>query len=296
MRLFITCLILLSCSTQLFSNDKKPSASEKDIVVHMSYKLLLKDRVDTIGVIFAMPQTIKNRQTINDIAYSVEPDSSYLKNNNRYVLYKFYNPGKDITIKIKIKATIYRMILDNNEYTDSNFNRYLKAEPFIEKDKPEIRDLAATLMMKNDIETVIKTFTYVKEHITYKLNNAVGADSVLKSGMGKCMDFSDLFNALLRANNIPAKSVYGMTLQYDGDPGLHAWSEVYLKKQGWILFDPTTGHSDINQDGNNFKMRISNKYFILAEGRNCASLYWYWWRGETGSNLSIRTSFTIYED
>lgn len=43
---------------------------------------------------------------------------------------------------------------------------------------------------------------------------------------------------------------------------------MYLHKQGWVLFDPTTTHSDIQSDGKNYKMQVKNKYITFCEGRN----------------------------
>ena len=194
--------------------------------------------------------------------------------------------------------TIYRQIDSTNTYSDSSFAKYLAPEKFIESDKTEIIKVAATLKQKTDIETVMKTFFYVKENITYKKKEAIGAEAVLEEGVGKCMDFSDLFVALLRANKIPAKSMFGAVVDDEGGkPGYHAWPEAYLKRQGWVLFDPTSGHSEIYMDGNNFKMKIKNKYVVLFEGRNEGEMhlsrYRYSCNFTSGSEIRVKESYTI---
>lgn len=140
-----------------------------------------------------------------------------------------------------------------------------------------------------------RTFEFVKEHIRYKRNEAIGAARVLEAGVGKCMDYSDLFVALLRANGIPARSVFGYVAFTAHDNPLHAWPEVYLCRQGWVRFDPTAGHSEIVPDGLNYKMRIANKYVTLWEGRNDpemrASFLSFRWNGNAGSKVSVRVSF-----
>ncbi len=294
-KLILLIPMVLFFTNNIFPKDCKP-VDEKNVTVKMAYKFSVKGHINSMRLTIVAPHDIKDRQTVNEINFSVEPDSSYKNGNNTYAVFKLYDIDGNFTITMTAKMTIYRMIPEVNQNSDSNFANYLLAEPYIEKDKPEIKDLAATLKKKTDIETTISTFTYVQEHITYQRNAAIGADAVLKSGLGKCMDFSDLLNALLRANDIPAKSVYGMTLHEDGDPGLHAWSEVYLKKQGWILFDPTTGHSTVYRDGPNYKMRIGNKYMVLFEGRNTILGYRYNWRGEEGASVKVKNNYTMYLD
>ena len=96
--------------------------------------------------------------------------------------------------------------------------------------------------------------------------------------------------------NIPAKSMFGIVVSESANP-LHAWPEAYLKKQGWVRFDPTSGHSEIEQDGVNYKMHISNKYVTLSEGRNDpelrTSLYYYNYNSTSGSLVKIKASFDI---
>jgi transglutaminase-like putative cysteine protease len=272
-KITLTTLLLFTLVSTVVCHDKKPTDSEKEIIVKLGYKFTINGHVDWMRIKMMIPHSIKNRQQVNKITYSTEPDSLYEKNGNTYALFRLYDINDNFSISWKADMIIYRVIPGQNDNMDSIPAKYTMAETYIQSDDTDIITVAKTLKKKTDIETVINTFSYVKDHIIYKLQAATGADSVLKSGEGKCMDFSDLFNALLRANRIPAKSVYGMTMKEDDYPGYHAWSEVYLKKQGWILFDPTTGHSDITIDGQNYKMRIANKYVILSEGRNDTELH-----------------------
>jgi transglutaminase-like putative cysteine protease len=62
----------------------------------------------------------------------------------------------------------------------------------------------------------------------------------LKSGV--CQDYSHLFIAILRSNNIPARYVSGYLNQgnsFLGSAAMHAWAEAYLPGSGWLGFDPS---------------------------------------------------------
>lgn len=70
---------------------------------------------------------------------------------------------------------------------------------------------------------------------------------VLCSKRGVCQDFANLFIAMARLLNIPARYVCGYI--HTGNTGedraqsdaSHAWVQLYLPKVGWKGFDPTNG-------------------------------------------------------
>jgi transglutaminase-like putative cysteine protease len=271
--------------------------NSRDVKLKIDYKFSIKGHSDTLKVKMIIPGTLINRQTVNKISFSVQPDSIYLLNSNKYALFTFTNVDKNFKISIKCNLTIFSTINEKNDSSETGLSRYLVAEKNIESESPKIIETAATLKQKTDIETVIKTFEYVTTTIRYEANAAIGAEKVLETKVGKCMDYSDLFVALLRANKIPAKSIFGMVVDYDGDNPLHAWPEAYLKKQGWVRFDPTTGHSEITQSGKNYIMQISNKYIVLSEGRNDmelhANILEYLYKSGDTCNIKVNTSFDI---
>ena len=55
--------------------------------------------------------------------------------------------------------------------------------------------------------------------------------------VGSGHDYSLLFIALARANDIPARYVSGIT-RGQSDVG-HGWPEAYVRDLGWVPFDPT---------------------------------------------------------
>jgi len=68
--------------------------------------------------------------------------------------------------------------------------------------------------------------------------------------LATCQEFTDVFVAMSRANNIPSRRITGYALTNDetlrplslGDDILHAWPEYFSQeKQAWIPTDPTWG-------------------------------------------------------
>jgi len=74
--------------------------------------------------------------------------------------------------------------------------------------------------------------------------NIIGAVWTLKYRIGVCGDLANLAVALLRAQGIPARYVYGLITDPD-NPGLieadvgHAWVQLYYPELGWIDYDST---------------------------------------------------------
>ncbi|MBM1107399.1 transglutaminase family protein [Aurantibacter crassamenti] len=67
-------------------------------------------------------------------------------------------------------------------------------------------------------------------------------DEIIVERQGVCQDFTHLFCAVARKNDIPARYVSGYLHQgngYFGDSQMHAWAEAYIPKIGWVGFDPT---------------------------------------------------------
>ncbi len=65
---------------------------------------------------------------------------------------------------------------------------------------------------------------------------------ILEHKHGVCQDFTHLFCALARKNDVPTRYVSGYLHQgigYLGDSQMHAWTESFVPGAGWIGFDPT---------------------------------------------------------
>jgi hypothetical protein len=127
----------------------------------------------------------------------------------------------------------------------SDLDRYLRAEPFIESDAPEIRAEA---------ERMVAGITGVRaraERLTREVNALIdkkptmslpSALEVLRTKVGDCNEHTALFVALARALEIPARINVGV-VYVRGAFYYHAWPEVYVDEGNarglWLPVDPT---------------------------------------------------------
>jgi transglutaminase-like putative cysteine protease len=127
----------------------------------------------------------------------------------------------------------------------ADLDNYLRAEPFIESDAPEIRAAAEHM-----VEGVTGKRAQA-ERLTREVNALLdkkptvslpSALEVLRTKVGDCNEHTALFVALARSLKIPARINVGVVYVH-GAFYYHAWPEVYLEegnKRGmWLPVDPT---------------------------------------------------------
>jgi transglutaminase-like putative cysteine protease len=130
-----------------------------------------------------------------------------------------------------------------------------KPAEFWEVDSPEIAKKAAELKANetNVYKLVEKTYLNIVNSIDYTdverfgIVPRRGALATLRGGAAVCMEYSDLFIALMRAQGVPARAAYG----HGYDPRVsaneqvgHQWAEVYFPGiQDWVAVDVTWGES-----------------------------------------------------
>ena len=123
-----------------------------------------------------------------------------------------------------------------------DYERFLSATALTLLDKmqlpfqfSEARSIFDNLTALN--EWLYKTFTFKTSVTDVKTTPA----EFLNQGAGVCQDFTHLFLAIARHNNIPARYTSGYLHQgngYQGDSQMHAWAECYIPEKGWLGFDP----------------------------------------------------------
>jgi transglutaminase-like putative cysteine protease len=123
---------------------------------------------------------------------------------------------------------------------------FLRPEPFIESDAPEIRAESAKALeahrghdSRARAERLLRhVHALIEKKPTLSLPSAL---EVLRTRVGDCNEHTTLYVALARAAGIPARIATGL-VHLHGAFYYHAWAEVYVTSNAgglWLPVDPT---------------------------------------------------------
>ncbi len=126
---------------------------------------------------------------------------------------------------------------------------YMAATEKIDFGNTRVRELSDDLFPENSniVDYINNALSWTKRNIRYdqKLAEAIwngrldtqSASRTLQSRRGTCSEYANVFIALMRCKNVPARFVsgfmYGSTY--------HSWADVFLPSAGWIPVDPQMG-------------------------------------------------------
>jgi transglutaminase-like putative cysteine protease len=122
---------------------------------------------------------------------------------------------------------------------------YLRPEPFIESDAPEIREEARVVLKHGG--TARQQAERLTRHVNQLLEkkptvSLPSALEVLRTRVGDCNEHTVLFVALARSAGIPARIDVGLVAVRNAFY-YHAWPEVYIAdsdgRGAWLPVDPT---------------------------------------------------------
>jgi transglutaminase-like putative cysteine protease len=243
----------------------------------LDYEFSVPGKNSAIEFVALIPRTMPNRQSILVIDYSEKPSRIFAENGNSYADFMFVKQENRFRLKISVKAELFRYdlatALKGQQARLSNdvaVKDFLNQATYIEKDDSRIQQIAEAITGRDEIDTVKKIYSYVIENLEYGGfgEKQLGAVKDLQRKKGDCSEYSDLFVALCRAKQIPARVVTGYTVRFDNISPKHHWAEVYLQKYGWVPFDPSWG------DVQNTTARaiafetLSPRYIYLSHIRN----------------------------
>jgi len=286
----------------LVQNSPRNSGSQGNIVeFDLSYNFSVSGDTKRISLLVVLPETIPDKQKIHEIKCSRKPLRIFKKNGNRYAEFVFMDPERRIDIEISVTAELFRYDFitasRNNSKIPVNraeLSEFLKEESYIEKENEKIKETAKSIEGKNDLEIVRNIYRYVLDNMEYVLHGkkSFGAVKALRLKKGDCSEYADLFVALCRAREIPARVVSGYTVNPDTKTSKHNWVEVYLQKYGWVPFDPSSGDRANGFFRDISFSRMEPVYIYFSNTRNDAILrnyhfcsYSYW-----GDRVRLRDS------
>lgn len=214
----------------------------------------------------AIPRSINTARVKQSVYYTeFTPEPTFIRKDSEDNLIAVFNipanESSEITIYgyaiiDQLKTDIINNSGNLTDLEDSKIEleSLLAPSDFWEVDHPEIMAKANSLKDSENIyEIVEKTYQDIVNSIDYSevdrfgLTERKGALSTLRGGGAVCMEYSDLFITLIRAQGIPARAAYGhgfdSRVPIEEQVG-HQWAEVYFPGiEEWVAVDVTWGES-----------------------------------------------------
>lgn len=155
--------------------------------------------------------------------------------------------------------------------SDELLSKYLKGSEYWNVDNPKIKNLAANFQSARDIyDFVVGNLTYSFENVSSE-NKRKGAVMALDDPKSStCLEFTDLFIALTRANKIPSRELNGFAYTENSEiqplslvnDVLHSWPEYWdnINKR-WVQIDPTWASTT---GGINYFDKLDLRHFVFV--------------------------------
>lgn len=136
---------------------------------------------------------------------------------------------------------------------DAHLQRYLQPTTYVNSHSETTKRVADSLFTGKEktmvemlrkalaISSSLKFDNQLAQRIYNGEVNCANSDDALKSKEGTCSECTNIFLALMRSRNIPARFVSGMVFN-QGNMTFHAWAEVWFDGFGWWAVDPQTGN------------------------------------------------------
>ena len=132
---------------------------------------------------------------------------------------------------------------------------------------------------KTENDKIRAAFYWTTANISYDVKNMMNQnpeetaaekiENTLKTRMGVCIDYAEVFNDLLKKLGIQTYIIEGYTKQYGKIATLsHAWTAAKIDAK-WYLFDPTWGSGFVTK--NKFTQKTNNSYFKVEPSKMIAS-------------------------
>lgn len=178
--------------------------------------------------------------------------------NNTFGVYGIDSIEPDQNFTVQIDAVVDVNSIDFNirgrdfgSYSGEK-EKYMLSSRLVESDHPLIQRKAREIRQNNTYltETLRDTYTFIIDTIEYEQQpGELGAVWALQNKEGGSAEFGNLFVALARANQVPARRVSGWANSFPANTTLrspqfaHGWAEFYLPAFGWVPVDPVWGRT-----------------------------------------------------
>jgi len=239
----------------------------------LSYHLENTHLFPTTEQITLPPTTNYQHVVIDDI--NPKPQNVVQDADGNWIASYALTPSKKVSVVVKGRASV-SLYPEKISLSSDEKKLYTQQQPYWESNE-KLQALAKKLKTPEHIYAyVVNTLHYDFSRVTAN-SPRLGAAGVLQNPTSAvCLEFTDLFVALSRAANIPAREVDGFAYTQNSRQRpisllkdiLHAWPQYYDKeKQTWIMVDPTWGNTTGGTDYFNI-MDFDHVAFVIKGQRS----------------------------
>jgi len=268
-RIFIIIYVFFLPISAFAENYLLRGGQESQINYQMVQKVEPSAGTQKLVLSYTIPETFNSptyNQRITNADFNFSPSPSNRKDEtdkrgNKVIEVTWKTPSHPITTTINLTAmnSVKLQSLQTNTpfpltTVAGDMKVYLQATEQVASDNAQIRSKARelTASAKTEFDAVQKILTWVVDHMHYVLTpESYESTYSFQTGKGNCQNYSHLAAALMRAVDIPARIVNGITLKQPYNinmqgtiltlkmaEGRHSWIEVYFPDLGWVPFDP----------------------------------------------------------
>ncbi len=267
-----------------------------------------KDQITTTGVLanfgssqlyhFKLGYSLKNDSFLPALAkIPLPPDTSYqqviISNleptpenvnvdvDGNYIAWYKVNAKSFVNISVEGLAKLHFNPSYKEILTPSQLGSLTSSQRYWEKDNPIIKAKILEIFEDKNPTTVKEKAYLINQFVVdyLKYNDTrvksgdferLGALTILSNPeKALCGEFTDLFIALARSENIPTRELIGFASSSNqdlrplsfADRPLHAWPEYYDKDNGWVMIDPTWQNTS---GGVDYFNKIDLNHFVMA--------------------------------
>jgi len=196
------------------------------------------------------PQT--NYQDVLIDSIIPNPDNVKIDQDGNWLAEYTLSPSQ--VLNISLIGEVNEMLNGRQEVlTSVGQANYVKSQKYWETNAANIKEKAKSLLTPEEIyQFVVGTLNYDFSRASSKKPRLGGSAVLNNPTSAVCLEFTDLFITLARANGIPAREVDGFAFTNNSQTRplslsediLHAWPEYYDSEKGaWVMVDPTWGNT-----------------------------------------------------
>lgn len=276
--------------------------TDMDFSINITVKNLGQNPAQDVPLRLALPVDMEDQKMLSYTLSEPPERESNDSLGNKFIHFTIpqIDPVSEHVIVMNISMRLWSVDYDVEPELVGNYlgeeDVWLAESNYVNVNEPIVQDVANQIANESDwaVDIGWNTYEWIIDNIYYQqIAGENDARTTIELGEGGSAEFGNLFVALMRANNIPARRLSGWGGHFDAGDQLpinrfaHGWAEFYLPEVGWLTADPTWG---ITSRFDNFGNSDDN-HVVLTRGAGVHFL----WRGPYSAPFGDTNLDTDYD-